>query len=75
MLCEASHLRTTPITFKVTSCSGYDDQTTPSYFELLQQAWILRPSGRNRPAGFVRASDLRDEEFAQYMADARNREP
>jgi hypothetical protein len=68
VFCEASHVQTTPITFKVTSCSHYDDQNTPSYYELMQQAWILRPKGPKRPSGFVRASDLRDEEFAQYMA-------
>ena len=75
VFCEASHLRTTEITFKVTSCSHYDDQNTPSYYELMQQAWILRPKGRKRPSGFVRASDLRDEELAEVMAGVGKHEP
>ena len=71
VLCEASHLKTTQITFKVTWCSDYMDQTVPSYYELLQAAWILEPGSRKRPAGFVRASELRDEDFARYMSDLR----
>jgi hypothetical protein len=71
VMCDASHMRTTRITFKVTSCSHYTDHSVPGYFELLQQAWILQPASRKRPAGFVRASDLRDEEFSKYMADLR----
>jgi hypothetical protein len=47
------------------------DQTVPSYYELLQVAWILQPGSRKRPAGFVRASELRDEDFARYMSDLR----
>ena len=74
VFCDASHIKTTQITFKVTSCSDYSDQSLPTYFELMQQAWILQPESRKRPAGFVRASDLRDEEVAQYMADLRERE-
>ena len=71
VLCDASHLRTTQITFKVTSCSDYSDQSVPTYVDMMHQAWILQPASRKRPAGFVRASDLRDEEFAQYMSDLR----
>jgi hypothetical protein len=70
VFCDASHIHTAQITFKVTSCSGYSDQRVPSYYELLQQAWILQPESGKRPAGFVRASDLRDEDFERYMADA-----
>jgi len=71
VFCNASHLRTTQITFKVSECSDYSDQTVPSYWELLQQAWILQPGSRKRPAGFVRSSDLRDAEFDRYMAGLR----
>jgi hypothetical protein len=74
VFCEASHLRTTWITFKVTSCSEYSDQSQPTCFELMQQAWILQPASRKQPAGFVRASDLREEEFSKYMADLREHE-
>ena len=74
VFCDASHFRTTQITFKVTSCSDYSDQTLPTYFDLLQQAWILQPASRKRPAGFVRASDLRDEELLRHMADLPERQ-
>lgn len=73
VLCEASQLQAIRITFKVSSCSEFCDQSYPSYYELMQQAWILQPPSRKRPGGFVRASDLRDQEFARYMADLRNR--
>ena len=71
VVCEASHIRAMQVTFKVTSCSDYSDQHQPAVLELMQQAWILQPASRKRPAGFVRASDLRDEEFSRYMADLR----
>ena len=70
VFCGASHFGTTQITFKVTTCSAYTSQTEPTYFELMQQAWVLQPGSRRRPSGFVRASDLRDDELARYMADA-----
>jgi hypothetical protein len=38
VFCDASHIKTTRITFKVTSCSEYSDQTLPTYFDLMQQA-------------------------------------
>jgi hypothetical protein len=69
--CSASHIGTTRVTFKVTSCSAYNNQTEPTYYELMQQAWILQPGSRRRPSGFVRASDLRDEELARYLSEAR----
>ena len=34
----------------------------------MQQAWILRPQSGKRPAGFVRASELRQEEFHNVVA-------
>ncbi len=69
VVCEASHMSPTHITFKVTSCSSYQDQRVPSYWELMQQAWILQPESRRKPAGFVRASDLRDQDFGRYMSE------
>ena len=69
VFCDVSHMFPTRITFKVTSCSEYNDHSVPSYWELMQQAWILRPESRKRPAGFVRASDLRDEELERFMSD------
>jgi len=70
VFCSASHMEATQITFKVTSCSAYSNRTEPTYYELMQQAWILQPGSRRRPPGFVRASDLRDEELARYMSEA-----
>lgn len=69
VLCEATHMTATQITFKVTSCSDYSDARLPTYHDFMQQAWILQPASPKRPAGFVRASDLRDEDFQRYMAD------
>ena len=71
VFCSASPIGTTQVAFKVTSCSAYASQTEPTYFELMQQAWILQPGSRRRPSGFVRASDLRDEELARYFSAAR----
>jgi hypothetical protein len=68
VLCGASQMVAQRITFKVTSCSDYVDQSVPSYWELMHQAWILRPESGKRPAGFVRASDLRDEEYSRYVS-------
>jgi hypothetical protein len=70
--CEAPPMTTTLITFKVTECSAYMDARLPTYSQLLEQAWILRPTTGRRPAGFVRSSELRDEEFRELMADLRD---
>lgn len=50
------------ITFKVTTRTDYLDAREPEYHELVEKAWILRPGSRRRTTGFVRASDLDDEE-------------
>jgi hypothetical protein len=62
VFCNALSLHGVQITFKVTSCSDYADSRTPSYLEMMQDAWILRPGTRKRPAGFVRSSELQEEE-------------
>jgi hypothetical protein len=31
--------------------------------ELLEDAWVLQPGTKRRPAGFVRGSELRDKEI------------
>jgi hypothetical protein len=74
VMCGAGHDGTTRIMFKVTQCSTYDDERLPSYFELMNQAWILMPASRRRPSGFVRATDLRDEEYAQVVANFERRD-
>lgn len=72
--CDASHTSPMRITFKVTSCSDYTDTRVPSYHELVQQAWILRPATKRRRAGFVRGSDLGYREFADVMSDDPDRD-
>jgi hypothetical protein len=72
VMCEASPSSTVRVTFKVTSCSDYMDYRVPTYFDLLQQAWILRPQSGKRPAGFVRASELRYEDYQRCLADMEN---
>jgi hypothetical protein len=72
IVCDASHASPARIMFKVTTCTDYHDCKLPSYWELMQQAWILRPQSGKRPAGFVRASDLRDEEYSTYVAGLRH---
>ena len=72
--CDASHLVPMRITFKVTSCSDYSDSRVPSYHELVQQAWILRPATKRRRAGFVRGSDLEYRELAKVMSESPERE-
>ena len=68
VLCSALGLRGVQITFKVTSCSDYADRSQPSYMEMMQDAWILQPGSRKRRAGFVRASELQDEEMFELRS-------
>src|SRR5262245_19326568 len=70
--CDALSMSTTVIRFPVTACSAYVDAELPSYMELMEKAWILRPREGKRPAGFVRVSDLSTEErygLAKEMRD------
>jgi hypothetical protein len=68
--CESQPM-TAPIVirFKVTECSSYLDGRLPTYAQLLEQAWILKPAGGRRPAGFVRSSDLRDDELHEVLSE------
>ena len=59
VFCDASHIGVARITFKVTSCSEYSDQSQPTCFELMQQAWILQPASRKQPAGRLRDAGCR----------------
>ena len=74
VICSESPTAPIVITFKVTSCSGYMDDRVPTYFELMQQAWVLAPATSKRGAGFVRASDLRDRNFDAYLASLEGEE-
>jgi hypothetical protein len=69
VLCSAVGLRSVQITFKVTSCSDYADRRMPSYMEMMQDAWILQPGSRRKPAGFVRGSDVQEEEMREFHSN------
>jgi hypothetical protein len=62
-------MHTVRISFKVTSCTDYEDEREPSYHELAAKAWILRPATRRRAAGFVRAADLDAKEARRLFMD------
>ena len=68
VFCNDSQSTPILITFKVTSCSSYLDDRLPSYYELMQQAWVLQPANSKHGAGFVRASDLQNAEVAKFLA-------
>jgi hypothetical protein len=67
--CHAMATRAGRVTFKVTSCSAYSDQRLPTYVQMLEEAWILQPGSKKRPAGFVRGSELRAEELSGFVTD------
>ena len=73
VVCSALGLRGVQITFKVTFCSDYSDKRLPSYMDMIQEAWILQPGSRRRPAGFIRGSELADEELLSMRAPKRVR--
>lgn len=67
--CEGQSVGTTRITFAVTECSAFADVALPSYAQLLERAWILRPRDGKRAAGFVRSSELPPDERYQLMRE------
>ncbi len=70
VLCTATMMDSSiPVSFKVTSCSEYLDDRQPSYQELFEKAWILRPATKKRPAGFVRSADLPPEYPRRALRD------
>lgn len=69
VFCNALYAATIRITFKVMTCTDYVDEREPSYHELMEKAWILRPASKRRAAGFVRAVDLRGDEAARVFDD------
>lgn len=74
VFCSAMGIDPQRILFKVTTCTDYVDAREPSYHELLEKAWILRPPTKRRPAGFVRAGELRGEEAALVFSDPTEKE-
>jgi hypothetical protein len=71
--CHALSMRATRVTFKVTYCSSYSDARRPSYLQMVENAWILQPGSKKRPAGFIRGADLRQEELSDIMVDIHKR--
>lgn len=67
--CRSLTTRGMRVPFKVTSCTSHSDINQPTYLQLLDEAWILRPGSRRRPAGFVKHSDLREEEARAIMVE------
>ena len=67
--CSASVMRSLTVPFKVTSCSSYNDSRLPSYADLVRQAWILEPHSKRRPAGFIHARELKDDELTAVVAE------
>jgi hypothetical protein len=74
VICEAGVGDAMRIGFKVTSCSNYMDARLPTMGELFEKAWILKPATRHRAAGFVRGSDLREREAAEFWQQMRRRD-
>ena len=74
VFCGAMAMHPVRIAFKVTSCTDYEDGTVPPYPELLEKAWVLTPASRKRAAGFVRGSELQEEEQHRFMREHRSRE-
>jgi hypothetical protein len=69
--CEAQAVGTTFVTFIVTECTAYLDAALPSYPELFEKAWILRPRDGKRAAGFVRSSELPAKERWELLQEER----
>jgi hypothetical protein len=67
VLCEANPMRSVRIHFKVASCTAYFDVRLPTYVQMFDEAWILRPGSRKRRAGFVRGADLEPEERVRLL--------
>ena len=67
--CDAVPMKDACITFKVTFCSAYHDARQPTYMQMMEDAWILQPASKKRPAGFIRASDLRERKLRNILAE------
>jgi hypothetical protein len=69
--CHAIAARGARVMFKVTYCTAYSDERQPTYMQMMENAWILQPGSKKRPAGFVRGADMREEELSNIMIDIR----
>lgn len=57
------------ISFIVTSCTGYSDQSLPSLYHMEDIAWILRSDPKRKQMGFVRSRELKFEERHRLTDD------
>jgi hypothetical protein len=69
--CNSITTRGMRVTFKVTACTSHSDIDQPTYAQLLEDAWILRPGAKGKPAGFMRHSELQAKEMREIMKDMR----
>lgn len=69
--CQSITTRGMRVTFKVTSCTSHSDIDHPTYMQLLEDAWILKPGAKGKPAGFVRNSELKSQEMEAIMRELR----
>jgi hypothetical protein len=69
--CGSITTRGMRVPFKVTSCTSHSDVGQPTYMQLLEDAWILKPASKRRPAGFVKNSELKAEEMRAIMDELR----
>jgi hypothetical protein len=69
--CQSITTRGMRVAFKVTSCTSHSDVDQPTYMQLLEDAWILKPASKRRPAGFVKHSELKAEEMQLIMEELR----
>ena len=69
--CQSVTTRGMRVTFKVTACTSHSDMDQPTYIQLLEDAWILKPASKKRPAGFVKNSELKAEEMEVIMKELR----
>jgi hypothetical protein len=69
--CQSITTRGMRVTFKVTSCTSHSDMDQPTYMQLLEDAWILKPGSKKRPPGFVKHSELKAEEMELIMKELR----
>jgi len=69
--CQSVTTRGMRVTFKVTACTSHSDINQPTYMQLLDDAWILKPASKKRPAGFVKHSELKAEEMEVIMKELR----
>ncbi len=69
--CQSVTTRGMRVIFKVTSCTSHSDMNQPTYIQLLEDAWILKPGSKKRPAGFVKHSELKAEEMQLIMKELR----